>query len=63
MRRSNESKLDVGVKVRAQVLEGQLELLNSCSLFDGQGYEIRVGDLAVQLLHAFYLGVVQETEE
>ena len=63
LRCSNKGKLDVRVKIRAEILKGQLELLNSSSLFNGQGYEVRVRDLAIQLLHAFYLWVVQEAEQ
>lgn len=56
---SNESELNVRIKVTAQVLEWQLELLDSLNLFDCQRDQLRIGRFVVQLLHALYSWVVK----
>ena len=58
---SNKSKLNVRVQVRAQVLEWELEFLDSLGLLDCERNEFGACIFVVQLLHAFDSWVIQES--
>lgn len=60
---ANESKLDVGVQVGAEILERQFESLDALRLLHGQRYHLCVGGLVEKLLHAFDLRVVEIAEQ
>jgi hypothetical protein len=60
---SNESKLDIRVKVRADVFERQFEFLDTGSLLDSERDQFRVRSLVEKLLDAFDLWVVQVAKE
>ena len=60
---SNKSKLDVRVKVGADIFEWQLELLDSSSLLDGKGDQLRISGLVEELFDTLDLWVVQVTKE
>ena len=61
--RPNESKLHVSLDIRAQILERELELLDSLSLLDSQLDDLSIGSGVEQLLDAFNLRVVEEAKE
>ena len=60
---SDESKLNVGIEITTQVLEWQLELLNSLTLLHSKGNQLRIGIFIVQLLHALDPGIVKVAQE
>ena len=60
---SDESELDVGIQVGAQILEGQFESLDTLSFLHGQGHHLCVGGLVEKLLHALDLGVVEVAKQ
>jgi len=52
VRGPDESKLNIRVQVRAQVLEWKLEFLDALGLFDRERNEFGACIFVVQLLHA-----------
>lgn len=63
MLRLDECELNVGVEVSAEVFEGQFELLDAGCLLYCEGNDVLARGFVVQLPHALYRWVVQETKE